>query len=161
MLFLPVVPQQQRRCVSARAFVASKDTGSTGGAGIESVASCAGPPARRSSARMVNTMRCQPRAKSNTIDCYVSMYPEQRWRHPWGTSLKAFPSDVPKGRQLTYVVDENCVRCKIMDCVEVCPVDCFYEGENMLVIHPDECIDSGVCVRNAQLTRSNRTLSRG
>ena len=33
-----------------------------------------------------------------------------------------------------------------MDCVEVCPVDCFYEGENMLVIHPDECIDCGVCV---------------
>src|SRR3984893_13662279 len=55
-------------------------------------------------------------------------------------------SDVPKGRQLTYVVDENCIRCKIMDCVEVCPVDCFYEGENMLVIHPDECIDCGVCV---------------
>ena len=53
---------------------------------------------------------------------------------------------VPKGCQLTYVVDENCIRCKIMDCVEVCPVDCFYEGENMLVIHPDECIDCGVCV---------------
>ena len=53
---------------------------------------------------------------------------------------------MPKGRQLTYVVDENCIRCKIMDCVEVCPVDCFYEGENMLVIHPDECIDCGVCV---------------
>ena len=49
-----------------------------------------------------------------------------------------------KGRQLTYVVDENCIRCKIMDCVEVCPVDCFYEGENMLVIHPDECIDCAV-----------------
>src|SRR5262245_45398691 len=32
-----------------------------------------------------------------------------------------------------------------MDCVEVCPVDCFYEGETMLVIHPDECIDCGVC----------------
>ena len=46
---------------------------------------------------------------------------------------------------MTYVVDENCIRCKIMDCVEVCPVDCFYEGENMLVIHPDECIDCGVC----------------
>jgi ferredoxin len=47
---------------------------------------------------------------------------------------------------LTYVVDDNCIRCKIMDCVEVCPVDCFYEGENMLAIHPDECIDCGVCV---------------
>jgi ferredoxin len=48
-------------------------------------------------------------------------------------------------RQMTYVVVENCIKCKYMDCVEVCPVDCFYEGENMLVIHPDECIDCGVC----------------
>jgi ferredoxin len=46
---------------------------------------------------------------------------------------------------VTYVVTENCIKCKYMDCVEVCPVDCFYEGENMLVIHPDECIDCGVC----------------
>ncbi|MEM1420698.1 MAG: ferredoxin FdxA [Pseudomonadota bacterium] len=46
---------------------------------------------------------------------------------------------------MTYVVTDNCVRCKYTDCVEVCPVDCFYEGENMLVIHPDECIDCGVC----------------
>ena len=47
---------------------------------------------------------------------------------------------------MTYIVNDSCIRCKIMDCVEVCPVDCFYEGENMLVIHPDECIDCGVCV---------------
>ena len=46
---------------------------------------------------------------------------------------------------MTYVVTDPCVKCKYMDCVEVCPVDCFYEGENMLVIHPDECIDCGVC----------------
>ena len=46
---------------------------------------------------------------------------------------------------MTYIVDENCINCKHMDCVEVCPVDCFYEGENTLVIHPDECIDCGVC----------------
>ena len=46
---------------------------------------------------------------------------------------------------MTYVVIENCIKCKYLDCVEVCPVDCFYEGENMLVIHPDECIDCGVC----------------
>jgi ferredoxin len=46
---------------------------------------------------------------------------------------------------MTYVVTENCIKCKHMDCVEVCPVDCFYEGENMLVIKPDECIDCGVC----------------
>jgi ferredoxin len=46
---------------------------------------------------------------------------------------------------MTYIVKDACIRCKYMDCVEVCPVDCFYEGENMLVIHPDECIDCGVC----------------
>ncbi len=46
---------------------------------------------------------------------------------------------------MTYVVIDACIKCKYMDCVEVCPVDCFYEGENMLVIHPDECIDCGVC----------------
>jgi ferredoxin len=46
---------------------------------------------------------------------------------------------------MTYIVDESCIKCKYMDCVEVCPVDCFYEGENMLVIQPDECIDCGVC----------------
>ena len=46
---------------------------------------------------------------------------------------------------MTYVVTESCIRCKFQDCIEVCPVDCFYEGENMLVIHPDECIDCGVC----------------
>jgi ferredoxin len=46
---------------------------------------------------------------------------------------------------MTYVVTEACIKCKYTDCVEVCPVDCFYEGENMLVIDPDQCIDCGVC----------------
>ena len=46
---------------------------------------------------------------------------------------------------MTYVVTENCINCKYQDCVAVCPVDCFYEGENFLVIHPEECIDCGVC----------------
>tara|TARA_Y100001970_G_scaffold294349_1_gene451235 strand:+ start:17682 stop:18023 length:342 start_codon:yes stop_codon:yes gene_type:complete len=46
---------------------------------------------------------------------------------------------------MAYMVTEACIRCKFQDCVEVCPVDCFYEGKNMLVIHPDECIDCGVC----------------
>ncbi len=46
---------------------------------------------------------------------------------------------------MTYVVTQSCIRCKYTDCVEVCPVDCFYEGENFLVIHPDECIDCGLC----------------
>ncbi|RZI47779.1 ferredoxin family protein [Rickettsiales endosymbiont of Peranema trichophorum] len=47
---------------------------------------------------------------------------------------------------MTHVVTENCIKCKFTDCVEVCPVNCFHEGENMLVINPDECIDCGVCV---------------
>ena len=46
---------------------------------------------------------------------------------------------------MTYIVKDECIKCKLMDCVDVCPVDCFYEGENMLVINPDECIDCGVC----------------
>lgn len=46
---------------------------------------------------------------------------------------------------MTYLVNDQCIKCKHMDCVEVCPVDCFYEGENMLVINPIECIDCGVC----------------
>ncbi|MAU41149.1 MAG: ferredoxin [Kordiimonas sp.] len=46
---------------------------------------------------------------------------------------------------MTYVVTEACINCKFTDCVDVCPVDCFYEGENFLAINPDECIDCGVC----------------
>ena len=46
---------------------------------------------------------------------------------------------------MTFVVVESCIKCKLTDCVEVCPVDCFYEGPNMLVIHPDECIDCALC----------------
>lgn len=46
---------------------------------------------------------------------------------------------------MTFVVTESCIRCKYMDCVEVCPVDCFYEGPNMLAINPDECIDCALC----------------
>ncbi|MFT5421928.1 MAG: ferredoxin [Candidatus Endobugula sp.] len=47
---------------------------------------------------------------------------------------------------MTYVVTEQCIRCKYTDCVDVCPVDCFYEGPNFLVINPDECIDCALCV---------------
>jgi ferredoxin len=47
---------------------------------------------------------------------------------------------------MTYVVTENCILCKYTDCVEVCPVDCFHEGPNFLVIDPDECIDCTLCV---------------
>lgn len=46
---------------------------------------------------------------------------------------------------MTFVVTEKCIRCKYTDCVEVCPVDCFYEGPNFLVINPSECIDCALC----------------
>lgn len=46
---------------------------------------------------------------------------------------------------MTYVVTENCIQCKYTDCVEVCPVDCFHEGPNFLVIDPEECIDCTLC----------------
>lgn len=47
---------------------------------------------------------------------------------------------------MTFVVTESCIKCKYTDCVEVCPVDCFREGPNMLVIDPEECIDCALCV---------------
>lgn len=47
---------------------------------------------------------------------------------------------------MTYVVTENCIKCKYTDCVDVCPVDCFREGPNFLAIDPDECIDCSLCV---------------
>lgn len=46
---------------------------------------------------------------------------------------------------MTYIVDDSCIKCKYGDCIPVCPVDCFYEGANMVVINPEECIDCGVC----------------
>jgi len=46
---------------------------------------------------------------------------------------------------MTFVVLENCIKCKYMDCVDVCPVDCFHEGPNFLVIDPEECIDCTLC----------------
>src|SRR5690554_6975787 len=47
---------------------------------------------------------------------------------------------------MTFVVTEACIQCKYTDCVSVCPMDCFLEGPNFLVIHPDECIDCSICV---------------
>ena len=53
---------------------------------------------------------------------------------------------------MTFVVTEPCIKCKYTDCVAVCPVACFKEGVNMLVIDPDECIDCGVCVDECPVT---------
>ena len=51
---------------------------------------------------------------------------------------------------MTYLVNDKCIKCKHTTCVDVCPVDCFYEGKNMLVIKPDECIDCGVSCQSVQ-----------
>ena len=53
---------------------------------------------------------------------------------------------------MTFVVTEACIKCKYTDCVEVCPVDCFHEGPNMLVIDPEECIDCGACEPECPVT---------
>jgi len=53
---------------------------------------------------------------------------------------------------MTYVVTEACIRCKYTDCVEVCPVDCFHEGPNFLVIDPEECIDCSLCEPECPVT---------
>src|SRR6476661_3040481 len=82
---------------------------------------------RRSSVRPFSTTERAPRGQTDTMTAFAAAI-------------------CSKDASLTFVVNESCIRCKIMDCVDVCPVDCFYEGENMLVIHPDECIDCGVCV---------------
>ena len=60
---------------------------------------------------------------------------------------------------MTYIVNESCIRCKYTDCVEVCPVDCFYEGENMLVIHRMNASIAASASRNARLTLSSQTQS--
>jgi ferredoxin len=64
-----------------------------------------------------------------------------------GSSQKSLHLGIKSSKYaaVTFVVLDVCIMCKHTDCVEVCPVDCFYEGENMLVINPDECIDCGVC----------------
>ncbi len=53
---------------------------------------------------------------------------------------------------MTFVVTESCIKCKYTDCVEVCPVDCFHEGPNMLVIDPEECIDCSLCEPECPVT---------
>lgn len=62
---------------------------------------------------------------------------------------------------MTHVVTENCIHCKFTDCVDVCPVDCFREGPNFLIIDPDECIDCAVCIPEcpADAIRAEEDLS--
>ena len=62
----------------------------------------------------------------------------------WTSNSVSCPFRIGTGH-VTFVVVESCIKCKLTDCVEVCPVDCFHEGPNMLVIDPDECIDCTLC----------------
>ena len=73
----------------------------------------------------------KPARKSPVLDCCVA--PSQGLR-------------LVTSQRMTYVVTESCIKCKYTDCVDVCPVDCFREGPNMLVIDPEECIDCTLCV---------------
>src|SRR3546814_15441223 len=61
---------------------------------------------------------------------------------PYTTLFRSFRQE---SNEMTYVVTENCIRCKYTDCVEVCPADCFHEGPNFLVINPETCIDCSLC----------------
>src|SRR6266851_8583794 len=70
-------------------------------------------------------------------------------RKPYNFGLSRLPLGCAaklKDHAMTHVVTESCIKCKYTDCVDVCPVDCFHEGPNMLVIDPDECIDCAVCI---------------
>jgi ferredoxin len=62
-----------------------------------------------------------------------------------GNSGDFFIQTADRNPEMTFVITENCIKCKYTDCVDVCPVDCFHEGPNFLVIDPDECIDCTLC----------------
>ena len=89
------------------------------------------------------------RAGSDAVTCWMAGL---LMALHWGCCRKASimkdsPCEVINScRTMTYVVTESCIKCKYTDCVDVCPVDCFREGPNMLVIDPDECIDCTLCV---------------
>ena len=104
----------------------------------------AGAAARRGPAAEARLLYREIAAGSGSAEpqCSATLAATRNRRHT--ARLTADPACLQESA-MTYVVTENCIKCKYMDCVEVCPVDCFYVGENMLVIHPDECIDCGVC----------------
>ncbi len=85
------------------------------------------------------TMACSSIASSNRGFAYRA---PRLTLPPYNPHL---PAIVATDRTMPFVVTENCIKCKYTDCVEVCPVDCFHEGPNFLVIDPDECIDCTLC----------------
>src|SRR5690242_2830382 len=84
------------------------------------------------------TRRCTKRFLLNSHDFGEHLGPA-------GRPNSSCPS-YSRNASMTYVVTESCIKCKYTDCVDVCPVDCFREGPNMLVIDPDECIECTLCV---------------
>src|SRR4051794_35543316 len=110
-------------------------------------ATTAGPPISSSSARTSSGCSAAAADKSLARAALRRYGPGVRTVRPWQARRSCARPAGPLGaeRSMTYVVTEACIKCKYMDCVEVCPVDCFYEGEVMLVINPNECIDCGVC----------------
>jgi ferredoxin len=91
----------------------------------------------------IRAVQAVPMAQMKDDRCDLSNDPDR-------DLLKSALPPVRRIRQehaaMTYVVTESCIRCKYTDCVDVCPVDCFREGPNFLVIDPDECIDCTLCV---------------
>src|SRR6476620_2294933 len=107
-------------------------------------------------------MRGRERSWKGSVDGSGSGPPYSRVRYPKATARASAPQRAAQADDggrfakinlfqagspgMTYVVTESCIRCKYTDCVDVCPVDCFREGPNFLVIDPDECIDCTLCV---------------
>jgi ferredoxin len=89
---------------------------------------------------------CRPcRLKITSLTPSESLRSVPRRLHRSAAAAHPFP-EAPSELLMTHVVLESCIRCKYTDCVDVCPVDCFREGPNMLSIDPDECIDCAVCI---------------
>jgi ferredoxin len=81
---------------------------------------------------------CKERSRAAPLGLIIAC------KHPKARHRLAYSSE-NRGGFMTFVVTESCIKCKYTDCVEVCPVDCFHEGPNFLVIDPDECIDCTLC----------------
>src|SRR6476646_3601956 len=102
------------------------------------------------SAGMGLAMRRSTRARCGLEGQFTASRDARTPQKEWARSVKIQPcreiARIEKHVVMTYVVTESCIRCKYTDCVDVCPVDCFREGPNFLVIDPDECIDCTLCV---------------
>jgi ferredoxin len=103
----------------------------------------------RLSSWILSTLKQPKTPRSNAWGFFMcpchAVAAEARWLAVYNPAQTNSPPNWSKN-QMTYVVSESCIKCKYTDCVDVCPVDCFREGPNFLVIDPDECIDCTLCV---------------